>query len=286
MLVSITELAAQLRNNASNTANNADWVVVDCRFNLQQPAAGQRLYAEGHIPGAFYADLDRDLSGAKSADLGRHPLPDVATLQKLLSGFGIGPQTRVMVYDEGGGALAARLWWLLRWLGHAQVSLLDGGYSAWCAAGFTVSPQQPPLRQGQFVARPGSMPVLTTREVEAALGTAQMLLLDLRARDRYLGRVEPIDPVAGHVPGAVNAPFSANLGPGGCFRPVPELHQHYLALLGERPASEVVCMCGSGVTACHGIFALELAGWPGAGLYVGSWSEWIRSAERPVARES
>jgi thiosulfate/3-mercaptopyruvate sulfurtransferase len=271
MLVSIAELAAQLRNGA----NNPECIVIDCRFNLQQPAAGQRLYAEGHIPGAFYADLDRDLSGAKTAGLGRHPLPEVPELQKLLSGFGIGPDARVVVYDEGGGALAARLWWLLRWLGHAQVSLLDGGFAAWCAAGYPVSAEQPPLRHGQFVARPGSMPVLTTSEVEAALGSPQMLLLDLRAHDRYLGRVEPIDPVAGHVPGAVSAPFSANLASDGHFRPVPELHQHYLALLGDRPASEVVCMCGSGVTACHGIFALELAGWAGAGLYVGSWSEWI-----------
>jgi thiosulfate/3-mercaptopyruvate sulfurtransferase len=285
MLVSTAELAAQLRNTASENPVETDWVVVDCRFNLQQPAAGQHLYAEGHIPGAFYADLDRDLAGQKAAEAGRHPLPDVAELQKLLSGFGIGPDTRVVVYDEGGGAMAARLWWLLRWLGHAQVSLLDGGFAAWRAAGFPVSAGQPALRKGSFVARPGSMPVLTTHDVEAALGTAQMLLLDLRAHDRYLGRVEPLDSVAGHIPGAVSAPFSENLGPDGHFRPVPALHQHYLALLGDRPASEVVCMCGSGVTACHGIFALELAGWSGAGLYAGSWSEWIRSAERPVARE-
>jgi len=278
MLVSIDDLAADL--------SNPDLVVVDCRFNLQQPAAGSRLYAARHIPGAFYADLDRDLSGTRTAELGRHPLPDVGVLQKLLSGFGIGPETRVVVYDEGGGALAARLWWLLRWLGHVQVSLLDGGFAAWCVAGLPVSAEQPARRKGRFVARPDSMPVLTTRDIEAALGTEEILLLDLRAHDRYLGRVEPIDPVAGHVPGAVSAPFSANLGPDGRFRPVEELRRNYSAMLGDRPVAEVVCMCGSGVTACHGIFALELAGWPGAGLYVGSWSEWIRSAGRPVARES
>ncbi|MCL4790520.1 MAG: sulfurtransferase [Gammaproteobacteria bacterium] len=278
MLVSIDELAARL--------DAPDQVVVDCRFNLQQPAAGPRLYAEGHIPGAFYADLDRDLAGARTAESGRHPLPEVAALQELLSGFGIGPDTRVIVYDEGSGALAARLWWLLRWLGHAEVSLLDGGFAAWCAAGLPISTEVPARRKGRFVVRPGSMPVRTTGDIEAALGTARMLLLDLRAHDRYLGRVEPIDPVAGHVPGAVSAPFSAHLGPDNRFRPVGELRHHYSALLGDRPAAEVVCMCGSGVTACHGIFALELAGWPGAGLYVGSWSEWIRSAERPVARES
>ncbi len=278
MLVSINDLAADL--------GNPDLVVVDCRFNLQQPAAGSRLYAERHIPGAFYADLDRDLSGTRTAELGRHPLPDVDDLQKLLSGFGIGPETRVVVYDEGSGGLAARLWWLLRWLGHAQVSLLDGGFAAWCAAGLPVTAQLPAGRKGRFVARPGSMPVLTTRDIEAALGTEQILLLDLRAHDRYLGRVEPIDPVAGHVPGAVSAPFSANLGSDGRFRPVEELRRNYSAMLGDRPVGEVVCMCGSGVTACHGIFALELAGWRGAGLYAGSWSEWIRSAGRPVARES
>jgi thiosulfate/3-mercaptopyruvate sulfurtransferase len=278
MLVSIADLHAHL--------GSPDWVVVDCRFNLQQPAAGPRLYAEGHIPGACYADLDRDLSGLKTAEQGRHPLPDVTGLQTLLSGFGIGPETRVVVYDEGGGALAARLWWLLRWLGHAQVSLLDGGFAAWCAAGLPVSVEPAPVRNGSFVARPGSMPVRTTQEIEASLGSTQTLLLDLRAHDRYLGRVEPIDPVAGHVPGAVSAPFSMHLLPDGRFRPLPELRQHYAALLAGRPAAEVVCMCGSGVTACHGIFALELAGWPGAALYVGSWSEWIRSADRPVARES
>jgi thiosulfate/3-mercaptopyruvate sulfurtransferase len=277
MLVSIDTLAAHL--------DDPDQVVVDCRFNLQQPAAGPRIYGEGHIPGAFYADLDRDLSGPKQAELGRHPLPDVVELQKLLSGFGIGPESRVVVYDEGSGALAARLWWLLRWLGHTQVSLLDGGYAAWCAAGLPVSTAQPARRNGRFVGRPGRMPVLTTRDIEASLGTGKILLLDLRARDRYLGRIEPIDPVAGHVPGAVSAPFSAHVAADGRFLPAAELRRHFSALLGARPVSEVASMCGSGVTACHGIFALELAGWPGAGLYVGSWSEWIRSAERPVARE-
>jgi thiosulfate/3-mercaptopyruvate sulfurtransferase len=277
MLVSIDDLATRL--------DHPDTVVVDCRFNLQQPAAGARAYAEGHIPGAFYADLDRDLSGRKEPELGRHPLPDVAELQKLLSGFGIGPDSRVVVYDEGSGALAARLWWLLRWLGHEQVSLLDGGYAAWCAAGLPVSTVQPAREDGQFIGHAGSMPVLTTRDIEAALGTGKLLLLDLRARDRYLGRVEPIDPVAGHVPGAVSAPFSAHIAADGHFLPAAELRRHYSGLLAARPVSEVACMCGSGVTACHGIFALELAGWPGAALYVGSWSEWIRSAERPIARE-
>lgn len=278
MLVSIAELAARLED--------PDQVVIDCRFNLQQPAAGPGLYAEGHVPGAFYADLDQDLSGPKRPDLGRHPLPAVDSLQKLFSGFGIGRGTRVVVYDEGGGALAARLWWLLRWLGHAEVGLLDGGYTAWCAAGLPVSKVRPAQRAGSFVPQPGSMPVLTTADIEASLGTGKLLLLDLRARDRYLGRVEPIDPVAGHVPGALSAPFSENLDAGGRFRPPGELRRHYAALLGGRPVAEVACMCGSGVTACHGIFALELAGWPGVGLYVGSWSEWIRSAERPIARES
>ncbi len=277
MLVSIDDLAAHL--------DDQDQVIVDCRFNLQQPEAGPRLYAEGHIPGAFYADLDRDLSGPKLPGLGRHPLPDVTGLQKLLSGFGIGPESRVVVYDEGGGAMAARLWWLLRWLGHAQVGLLDGGYGAWCTAGLPVSTVPPGRRNGSFVARPGCMPVVTTCDVEASLGTEQMLLLDLRARERYLGRVEPIDPVAGHVPGAVSAPFSAHLGADGRFLPAAELRRHFSGLLGAHPVADVVCMCGSGVTACHGIFALELAGWPGASLYAGSWSEWIRAAERPIAHE-
>lgn len=262
------------------------WVVVDCRFNLQEPAAGRRMYEQGHIPGAYFADLDQDLAGPRQPHLGRHPLPEVAQLERLFSGMGIGPATRVVAYDEGGGALAARLWWLLRYVGHAQVSLLDGGLAAWRRAGLPESTALPERKSADFHARPGQMPVLGTREVEQGLAAGRLALLDARAGERYLGRTEPIDPVAGHVPGAISAPFSANLGPDGRFRAPAELRQHYQALLAGHPGKAVAFMCGSGVTACHGLFALELAGLPGGQLYAGSWSEWIRSPERPVAREA
>jgi len=278
LLVQAGELAAHL--------SDPGWVVVDCRFNLQEPAAGRRLYAEGHIPGAWFADLDQDLAGPRQPHLGRHPLPDVAALERLFAGFGIGPDTRVVAYDDSGGALAARLWWLLRYLGHTRVSLLDGGLTAWRHAGLPESTAVPAPRSGAFRARPGCMPVLSTADVERELAGGRLALLDVRARERYLGRTEPIDPVAGHVPGALSAPFSANLGPDGRFRSPAELRRHYQALLADHPQTAVACMCGSGVTACHGVLALELAGLPGAGLYAGSWSEWIRSPDRPVAREA
>lgn len=278
LLVQPEELARHL--------GDPDWVVVDCRFNLQEPAAGRRMYGEGHIPGAYFADLDQDLAGPRQPHLGRHPLPEIPQLERLFSGMGIGPATRVVAYDDSGGALAARLWWLLRYVGHTHVSLLDGGLPAWRKAGLPETRLVPELRTGAFHARPGSMPVLHTAEVEQRLGEGCLALLDMRARDRYLGRTEPIDPVAGHVPGALSAPFSENLGPDGRFRPPEELKKHYDTLLATLPGRTVACMCGSGVTACHGLFALELAGLSGAHLYAGSWSEWIRSPDRPVAREA
>lgn len=265
--------------------HDADWVVVDCRFDLQRPEAGRRQYLDGHIPGAFFADLDQDLAGPRQPHLGRHPLPEPARLAALLDGFGIGPGTRVVAYDDSGGALAARLWWLLRYMGHPHASLLDGGLAAWRRAGLPLDTAVPAPRTGGFRGQAGSMPVLGTEDVQRTLASGQLALLDLRARERYLGRVEPIDPVAGHVPGALSAPFAANLDADGRFLPPDVLRQRYQQLLGDRPTSQVACMCGSGITACHGLFAMELAGLPGAGLYAGSWSEWIRSPARPVARE-
>ncbi len=260
-------------------------VVVDCRFNLVQPDAGRAAYQAGHIPGAWYADLDRDLSGPRQAHTGRHPLPDPEGLRALFSGFGIGPATRVVAYDEGGGGLAARLWWLLRWMGHRDVVLLDGGLAAWQKAGLPLTQANPVPRPARFQGEPGCMPVLHTAQVVAALADDAIRLLDVRAEERFLGRAEPIDPVAGHVPGASNVPFGGNLAADNRFKTPEELAQRYAPLVEGRDPQEIVVMCGSGVTACHGIFALELAGLPGATLYPGSWSEWIRSSGRPVAKD-
>ena len=274
--MSVQELAA---------ASRPSCVVVDCRFNLLKPESGRTAYLAGHIPGAFYADLDKDLSGPRRPDTGRHPLPDPQRLLVLFGSFGITPGTRVVAYDEGGGGLAARLWWLLRWMGHRDVVLLDGGLAAWQGAGLPLSQVSPVPQQDVFQGNAGAMPVRGTTEVWTALRAGSIRLLDVRAAERFLGRTEPIDPVAGHVPGAFNVPFEGNLTTGQTFLSQPELALRYAPHIDGRDAGDVVCMCGSGVTACQGIFALALAGTPGVALYPGSWSEWIQSTDRPVATE-
>ncbi len=294
LLISAQDLADRLQREAAPAVSGASplvvplvvpWVVVDCRFNLLQPDAGWLAYRDGHVPGAWYADLDCDLSAPRGTGTGRHPLPDPEVLRVFLGRLGITADTRVVAYDEAGGGLAARLWWLLRWMGHRQVLLLDGGFAAWQKAGLPVSDAIPEPRSERFTGTSGHMPVMHTPEVSAALAGNAIQLLDLRAEERFLGRVEPIDSVAGHVPGALNVPFAGNLGADQRFHSTEHLAQRYGPVIEGRPPGEIVCMCGSGVTACHGVFALELAGVPGAALYPGSWSEWIRSRDRPVATE-
>ena len=257
-------------------------VIMDCRYTLGAPEAGRQAYAAGHIPGARYADLERLLSSRPGPASGRHPLPDPARLATELGALGIGEDSDVVVYDEGPGAMAARLWWLLRWLGHARVRLLDGGLAAWRRRGGALEQGEPVPVPARLPASAGAMPVVTTDELVA--GRGRYLVLDARAAARFRGEVEPIDPVAGHIPDAVNLPFSNNLRPDGSFLPREELAKRYRSVLGTRQPEEVVCMCGSGVTACHTLLAMEHAGLPGARLYAGSWSEWIRSPLRPVAR--
>ena len=286
LLISVQELAAALREASDTPATSSQpWVVVDCRFNLLKTDAGRAAYLDGHIPGAWYADLDRDLSAPRGPQTGRHPLPDPEQLRALFGRFGITPATRVAAYDEAGGGLAARLWWLLRWMGHRSVVLLDGGLAAWQKAGLPISQETPGPCHSHFEGQPGHMPVLHTAEVSAALDENAIRLLDARAEERFRGLVEPIDAVAGHVPGALNVPFTGNLAADNRFQTPEHLAQRYAPLVAGRQPGEIVCMCGSGVTACHGIFALELAGIPGVALYPGSWSEWIRSPDRPVATE-
>lgn len=260
------------------------WLVVDCRFELADPGAGERAWAEGHLPGALYAHLDRDLSGPVTPLTGRHPLPSPDAFAATLSRWGVTPGTQVVAYDASSGMFAARLWWMLRWAGHDRAAVLDGGLQAWLLAGG-------PLDQGvqqreSFAFRPAwrhSM-ALGSGEIEASLGAGSLLLVDARGAERYEGRAEPIDPVAGHVPGAVNHPCTWNVGPDGRFLPPAALQQRWLGTLGGRDPATVACMCGSGVTACHDLLALEHAGLPGARLYPGSWSEWVRDPSRPVAR--
>jgi thiosulfate/3-mercaptopyruvate sulfurtransferase len=261
-----------------------DLIIVDCRFDLMNPAAGREAYLVGHIPGARYADLNRDLSAPPGPQSGRHPLPEPRTFAATLGRMGIGAGTQVIAYDEVNGSMAARLWWLLRWIGHPQVAVLDGGLAAWRARGGALADGEEPaaVAPAPLIAQPQEAAVLSSRELVQTLGT--WLLVDARAAERYAGRAEPIDSVAGHVPGAINHPFTDNLDAAGRFLPAAELRRRWQSRLERRDAHEVVAMCGSGVTACHNLLGLELAGMSGARLYAGSWSEWIKDPERPIAR--
>lgn len=260
----------------------ADRVIVDCRFNLARPEAGEQAWRAGHIPGAWYAHLDRDLAGPVTPASGRHPLPAPAALTALFSRWGIGRDTLVVAYDDAGGAIAARLWWLLRWMGHRKAALLDGGLAAWLAKGLALSTAPPLAGHGSFAGAAGQMPTLEAAAVAAGLRDRSLALLDARAPSRYLGRDETLDPVAGHVPGALNTPFQDNLAADGRFRDPAALRESLAGPVRSAPA--VAAMCGSGVTACHLIFALERAGLGTASLYPGSWSEWIQDPARPVSR--
>lgn len=258
-----------------------NWVVVDCRFDLTDGEAGRRAYALAHIPGARYAHLDEDLSGPITEHSGRHPLPDAAAFMRWLEHKGIGNATQVVAYDAGPGAIAARLWWLLRWLGHDAVAVLDGGFLAWQALGDPISRAQPRPQPAHFQGQPGAMPAIDTETLDRE--RTRYRIVDARVGERFRGDVEPVDAVAGHIPGAYNRPFPDNLGPNGGFLDRQSLRTAWGELLPAAGAAALVAMCGSGVTACHHVLALEHAGWHGARLYPGSWSEWIRDPTRPVA---
>jgi len=259
--------------------------ILDCRFALEDPAYGARSYAQEHIPGARFADLERDLSGpVQKGVTGRHPLPDPALLVERLRAWGIDNASPVVLYDDGPGAFAARAWWLLAWLGKRDgVYLLDGGLNAWRAAGLPLSAEQPAPAAGTFQGQPDPDLLVEAQHLLARLGDVRLTLLDARALPRFRGEVEPLDPVAGHIPGARCAPFTENLGADGRFLPAGQLRERFAAFLGERPVEQLVAYCGSGVTACHNLFALSLAGYPLAPLYAGSWSEWLTDRSRPVA---
>jgi thiosulfate/3-mercaptopyruvate sulfurtransferase len=258
--------------------------VVDCRFDLVNPEAGRQAYLVSHIPGARYADLNRDLSAPVGPHTGRHPLPAPETFARRLGELGIGNDTQVVAYDDANGSFAARLWWMLRWVGHGAVAVLDGGFRAWAAQGGALQSGSPTFRIEHFAPRVGAQTVLSTADIERALQSSAILLVDARAQERFAGKVEPIDPVAGHIPGAVNHPITANLEADGRFLPAAVLEARWRERLAGRSAESVVAMCGSGVTACHNLLSLEVAGFSGGKLYAGSWSEWIRDPCRPVAR--
>jgi len=274
-LISTADLRAHL--------GDPSFVIVDCRHNLADVDAGERAYRKEHIPGARFMHLDRDLSGVKTGLNGRHPLPDPAALAETFGRAGIDGSKQVVAYDQNTGMWAARLWWLLRWLGHRAVAVLDGGLDKWLAEELPVDEREPAPPRTRFVPAPLA-PQVRAEEIMRHLGDGQLLVLDARAPERYRGDLEPIDPVAGHIPGARNRPYSENLAAEGTFKSPALLRSEFEALLGPRPPSSVVHQCGSGVTACHSVLAMEVAGLAGSRLYPGSWSEWIADPGRPVAR--
>ncbi len=263
--------------------DDPDWIVFDCRFDLSNPDKGRQDYAGGHAPGARYAHLDHDLSAPKTAHSGRHPLPDPDRFVAWLRDNGVSNHTQVVVYDDMAGAIAARLWWMLKhWLGHTRTAVLDGSWPCWENAGLPVEDIMPSPRRGDFQGRPNPEVLIETEALVEALASGEWKLLDGRLPARFKGEQEPLDPVAGHIPGALNQPFTANLANGHMQNPQTIRH-HLDYVLGGHPIGRTICMCGSGVTACHNILAMDYAGLPVARLYVGSWSEWITDPARPVA---
>ncbi|MFM0291196.1 sulfurtransferase [Paraburkholderia megapolitana] len=276
-LISATNLAERL------AAAPGSVFVADCRFDLAAPDAGEAAYAAGHLPGAHYLHLDRDLSGSKTGANGRHPLPERAKLVETLVAQGLKQGQQVVAYDAQGGMYAARLWWLLRWLGHDAVALLDGGLQAWQASSEPLMQDTPALVRGDFKAGAPLAVTIDAQAVERNLGTRERILVDARAADRYRGENETIDPVGGHIPGALNRFFKDNLTADGRFKSAHTLREEFGALLPGTAPEKVVLQCGSGVTACHNALAMEIAGLHGAALYSGSWSEWVADTSRPVA---
>jgi thiosulfate/3-mercaptopyruvate sulfurtransferase len=258
--------------------------IVDCRYKLDDEEWGLQQYVASHIPGAAYAHLGRDLAGKKTGDNGRHPLPDPDALRRTFGRLGIASGVQVVVYDQDTGLFASRLWWLLRWMGHEAVAVLDGGFAKWVAEGYPTKSGEEHHALREFVGAPRVGWTMSAGEVAAAARKPDWRIVDARAPERYRGESEPIDRVAGHIPGAVNHFYKRNLDERGIFRTPEELRAAARETLGETPPERVICYCGSGVTACHILLALEHGGLRGGKLYPGSWSEWSSDPSRPVER--
>jgi thiosulfate/3-mercaptopyruvate sulfurtransferase len=276
MLVAPEQLQAHL--------DDPEWIVYDTRHELTDPARGPKVYAEGHIPGAYFLHVDHDLAGHHTGRNGRHPLPEPGDLAARLNETGLAPATQVVVYDDMGGNYAVRLWWMLRWLGHERVALLDGGWPRWVSEKRPVTTAVPAARKGSFVPRPRLGATVDAPFLERFSRDPSIKLIDARVGERFRGEQETIDPVAGHIPGAVNRFWKANLEADGRFKSPQALRLEFEQLLGGVDAAQVVHSCGSGVTACHNLFAMELAGLRDSRLYPGSWSEWCADPARPVAK--
>jgi thiosulfate/3-mercaptopyruvate sulfurtransferase len=272
---------AQLRQNLSNP----DWVVFDCRHDLVDHERGRWLYAEAHVPGAHFVPFEAALAGEKTGRNGRHPLPDAIEFAAFLNCHGITPATQIVAYDDAGGQYAARLWWLARWIGLTRVGVLDGGLAKWIVENSALDNDSPrPRARGRVVARPANSLVRSAADVLQGIRSGRGLVIDARAPERYRGEVEPVDRVAGHIPNAVNRCYRQNLNSDLTFRAPGDLRREFSALLDRRGPGQVIHQCGSGVTACVNLLAMEWAGLPGSALYPGSWSEWSSDPSRPVAR--
>lgn len=265
--------------------NHPNWVIVDCRFSLADTEAGAKTYRHGHIPSARYAHLDKDLSSAITDFTGRHPLPDFTLLAKKLGNWGITNTSQVVAYDDAGGAFAGRLWWLLRGMGHDKVAVLDGGIKHWQKQGLPINTTLPAIKLATFKPYLNDAAWLNALQVQNSLAKTSICLIDARTPERYRGEQEPIDPVAGHIPGALNRAFQLNLDSKGLFLSAEQLRDQFKQLIGAIASEQVVHYCGSGVTACHNLLAMEHAGLTGSKLYAGSWSEWIRNKNRAVTKD-
>jgi thiosulfate/3-mercaptopyruvate sulfurtransferase len=276
-VINVQELASLM--------DNGELTLFDCSFDLANPDAGQQAFVCGHVPGASYLHLDQDLSSPPSGNNGRHPLPQAEVLAAKLRACGLRNHHQVVVYDRSGGAFAARLWWLLRWLGHDAVALLDGGWNAWIAAGQGEETGVAHIAQpGDFTPHPRSNMTVSVDDLLASPGDGRYRVVDARSPERFRGEPNPLDPVAGHIPGARNRFFQHNLDEHGMWKSPEMLRKELVAAIGETEGKQVVLQCGSGVTACHNAFAMTLAGWTDYRLYPGSWSEWICDPARPVDR--
>ena len=270
--------------NLIENINNPNYRLFDCRCDIKDTSYGLEAYNEGHIPGAIFVDIDNDLASEKTPTSGRHPLPNIEVIVNKLSKWGVSGDTQAVIYDDAGGAFASRMWWIMRWLGHDNVAVLDGGIGSFISMGHKLTSDHSQIVPSNFVPSASDEMHVDVEEVENVQYQLDRILIDARSKERYLGIKDPVDNIYGHVPGAISSPLGLNLDKNGFFRSSEELKLHFSKLLGEIKPENVISMCGSGITACHNLLAMEIAGFKGAKLYVGSWSEWITNPSRPIAK--
>ena len=264
--------------------NNENFIIFDCRCDISDSSYGLEAYNEGHIENSIFVDIDHDLASEKTLDSGRHPLPDPELFSEKLSQWGMTNNKQAVIYDDAGGAFAGRMWWILKWLGHSDVAVLDGALGAWMSAGGKLTSKVTIFERAVFEPNLNDSMHVSIKDVEDAQYKMNKLIIDARSKERYLGIKDPVDPIAGHIPGAISHPLGKNLDKNGHFKSPEELRHNFIKLIGDTDSSDIISMCGSGITACHNILALEISGIKNVSLFVGSWSEWITDKSRPIAK--